>query len=451
MKNITKNKRRLAVNMAVCLALQAGAGFALAQAGPGGEFVSKEDYNQLLKRYEQLEKQMRSVLDKLDKPQTGQPTTPPPAPSGGVSQAAFDDLRKQVEDSKVASQVTLPGTTKFNLGGYGAVGFAYQQHGGDRLFSAQFNPLFLWKLSDRLFFEGELELELQDGDTHAALEQAHLAYLVNDYMTLDAGKFLNPMNSFVERFHMAWVNHLPDHPLAVYDGLLPETFVGAQVRGTVPIGPTKLNYAAFVANAPSLNTQPDADHFADLGTLTFDNFNNVDGQFISGGHVGFLPIPEVEIGYGVMAGNVAPSGQSAAAWIHSVDLNVVKDSQALRGLVRLNTQWVWSRVGSYPYDATLYGGPSPFSFDNNRNGGYAQLSYRPTKWGSACLSRLEPVFRFDLLDQKNTPTGFDERRYTVGLNYWLGPMTVLKAAYQFDHRDGDIAHDALLLQFATGF
>ena len=449
-KNKMKNHRRLAANLAVCLAVQGSAGWALAQAtAGGGEFVSKEEYNQLLKRYEQLEKQMRQVLDKLDKSQPAPSTAPSSAPSGFVSQSAFDDLRKEVEDTKAASQLTVPGTSKFNLGGYGATGFTYQQHGGDRLFAAQFNPLFLWKLSDRLFFEGEMELELEGNDTHAGLEQAHLAYLLNDYMTLDAGKFLNPMDAFVERFHMAWVNHLPDHPLAVYDGLLPETFVGAQVRGAVPIGPTKLNYAAFVGNAPSLVTTPGS--FSDLGTLTFDNFDNVDGQFVAGGHVGFQPIPEVELGYGVMGGNVGPSGQSVSAWMHSVDLNVVKDSQALRGLVRANAQWVWSHIGSFPYDATAFNGVAPFYFDNDRNGGYAQLTYRPTKWGLACLTHLEPVFRFDMLNQKNTPAGFDERRFTLGLNYWLGPMTVFKAAYQFDHRDGDIAHDALLLQFATGF
>src|SRR6185369_10236680 len=112
-------------------------------------------------------------------------------------------------------------------------------------------------------FEGELELELEDGETTTALEQAHLSYLANDYMTFDAGKFLNPMNAFVERFHMAWVNRLPDKPLAVYDGLLPETYVGGQVRGGVPLGETKLNYAGFIANAPSLQTAPA--EFADLG------------------------------------------------------------------------------------------------------------------------------------------------------------------------------------------
>src|SRR2546430_10255108 len=51
------------------------------------------------------------------------------------------------------------------------------------------------------------------------------------------------------------VNKLPDKPLAVYDGLFPESEMGAQLRGVIPIGPTKLEYAAFVANAPGLITE----------------------------------------------------------------------------------------------------------------------------------------------------------------------------------------------------
>ena len=42
-------------------------------------------------------------------------------------------------------------------------------------------------------------------------------------------------------------------------------------------------------------------------------------------------------------------------------------------------------------------------------------------------------------------------RYTLGMNYWFGPMTVLKFAYQFDHNNGGVGHNAWLMQFATGF
>jgi hypothetical protein len=452
MTSTTTNRWGAAIITVFALAYPLSSTRAQTSAGTN-DFVSRQEYNQLLQKYEQLQKQMQTVLDKLDKPQPtapAQPAVPPTAPAGFVSQAAFDDLKKEVEANHTLTRSVIPGSSRLNIAGYGAAGFVYQQNDGDRKFIAQFNPLFLWKLSDKLFFEGEVELELEDGDTHAGLEQAHLAYVANDFVTFDAGKFLNPMDAFVERFHMAWVNRLPDHPLAVYDGLLPETILGAQARGGIPIGSTRLNYSAFAGNAPSLNTDPGQVAYSDLGTLNFDNFDNVDGQFIGGGHIGFQPIPALEIGYGIMGGNVGPSGTSVSALWQSVDLNYVRDSELLRGLIRVNAQWVWSHVGTYPYPASAEEDAGTFWFNNNRNGGYAQITYRPTKWNSPWLAHLEPVFRYDMLNQKQTPSGFDEWRYTLGLNYWLGPMTVLKAAFQFDQRDGDQAHNAILLQFATG-
>lgn len=436
---ITRNK--LAVIAAVGLVWSSTSNVIFGEtADDNSRGVSREEYNQLLKRSEQLEKQMQEVREKMAQPPAAPTGVPAATPTGAVTRAAFDGLKSQVEHLSTIAQTTFPGTNKFLIAGYGAAGFTDQEHGGDRLFEASFNPLLLWKLSDRLLFEGELEFELEENETSTALEQAHLAYLLNDYMTFDAGKFLNPMDAFVERYHMAWVNRLPDKPLAVYDGLLPESLVGAQVRGGIPIESAKLNYAVFVANAPALNT----DTNDDPGTLTFENFDNGDRHFVNGGHVGLRLIPELEIGYGVMAGEVGPSGEpNVKAVLQSVDLSSVMDSRALSGLVRFNAQWVWSRVDPYAFGID--------DFDNNRDGGYAQIAYRPTHLHQPLLSKLEPVFRYDVLNQMETPTGFDEQRNTLGLNYWLTSMTVFKAAYEWDNRDGDTDHNALLLQFATGF
>src|SRR5204863_8600882 len=211
------------------------------------------------------------------------------------SQAATDELRQEIETLKTQVKETFPGTTKFLLAGYGTAGFTARS-GEDPFFDAAFNAIFLWKFSDRLFFEGELEYEFEDGSTTTNLEIAQASYLLNDYMTIGVGRFLNPMDFFVERHHMNWVNKLPDKPLAVYDGLLPESELGAQLRGVIPIGPTKLEYVGFVANAPGLITE--SDDFSEIGMLDFDNDANTGGRVAVGGHLGFIPIPQIEIGYG---------------------------------------------------------------------------------------------------------------------------------------------------------
>src|SRR5262249_51786234 len=139
---------------------------------------------------------------------------------------------------------------------------------------------------------------------------------------------------------------LPDRPLAVHDGLLPETVLGIQMRGGIPAGPTKFEYAVYVANAPKLNTDdPDA-----LGTLDFDNFHNEDGHVAFGGHLGFFPIPELELGYGIQGSKVGPSNSDVDALLHSVDLNYVRDSKLLKGTLAIRAQWVWSHVGRFTYD-----------------------------------------------------------------------------------------------------
>lgn len=72
---------------------------------------------------------------------------------------------------------------------------------------------------------------------------------------------------------------------------------------------------------------------------------------------------------------------------------------------------------------------------------------------NAILKNLEAVFRYDRLNQQGTPTGVDENRYTVGLNYWLAASTVFKVAYEFDRQSGPEAdhHNGVLVQFVTGF
>jgi len=424
------------------------------------KFVSQDDYLKLKQELETVKSQLQELLKRSAAPESDslkaqlEEQKKQAAAQQAESDQALDDMDKKLKEVKAMAKDSFPGSTKMLLSGYGTAGFIHQDHDGSTLFNAAFNPLFLWKLSDRVLFEGELEAELEGNDTSLAPEMAHLSYVMNDYVTVSAGKFLNPMNYFVERQHMGWVNKLPDKPLAVYDGLLPEADVGAQIRGAVPVGSMKLGYAVFAANAPELQADPTSVDATDLGTFQYDNFDNVGNHIAVGGRLGFYPVPELEVGYGFQYADVTPSDSAdkVNSLMQSVDLSYVRDSARLKGIINLKAQWVWSNVDQIPYDPDgTVGGP--FLFDNNRDGGYAQLAYRPSRMDNAYLKNLEPVFRFDMLNQAHTLSGLDETRYTVGLNYWLGQSTVFKAAYQFDEQSGPEAdpHNAVLLQFVAGF
>ena len=437
----------------------------VASSPPPSNYVSREEYDKLKTEHEAMKTEHEAMKQELEALKTAVRQMAngivPAAPAEGPTRAApegkqvvsapssqaVDELRQEVDTLKTQVKETFPGTTKFLLAGYGTAGFTARS-GEDPFFDAAFNALFLWKLTDRLFFEGEMELEFEDEATTINLEVAQASYLLNDYMTIGVGRFLNPMDFFVERQHMNWVNKLPDKPLAVYDGLLPESILGAQLRGVVPIGPTKLEYAAFVANAPGLITTPDDT----LGMLDFDNDANVGGHVAVGGHVGFIPIPQIEVGYGIQRSKVGPRDDAVEAILQSADFNFVSDSPMLKGLINFRAQWVWSHVGHLIYDFDETGIPGSITFNNNRNGGYVQLAYRPTRIDNDIIKNFEPVFRYDRLNQLHTPVGFDEQRWTLGLNYWLTPSTVIKAAYEFDDKNGGARdQDAFMMQMAVGF
>ncbi len=218
------------------------------------DYVSRGEYDKLKTEHEAMKQELDALKATVQQMTARAAQAPAEAAPGKAvsegkqvvapapSEAATEELRQEVETLKTQVKETFPGTTKFLLAGYGTAGFTARS-GEDPFFDAAFNALFLWKMTDRLFFEGEMELEFEDEATTINLEVAQASYLLNDYITIGVGRFLNPMNFFVERQHMNWVNKLPDKPLAVYDGLFPESELGGQLRGVIPIGPTKLEYA----------------------------------------------------------------------------------------------------------------------------------------------------------------------------------------------------------------
>ena len=406
------------------------------------QYVSREEYEKLKSEFEAFKKEMR---------QTRTTVTPDSA-----TQEQFDYLEAELEIVRALAQTSQAGSTRFLVTGYATTGFT-DRDGSNSTFSAGFNPIFLWELNDRLLSETELELELTSGDhggeTETELEYAHASYLVNDSVTVGAGKFLTPFGIFGERLHPAWINKLPDAPLAFsHDGLAPMASIGAYVRGGVPVGDSmKGNYAFYLSNGPTLNIGDDEPEEA--GFLHFNNNSDSDNNKAFGGRVGLLPIPELEIGYSFQYSKVQPDDFTAVdVVLHAVDVSYVRDSDELGGVIDVRFEWVWSDVDDATYDADGSLGFGPTRFNNSREGGYVQVAYRPSKSGNKVIKKLEGVVRYDWLDNPDdAPESFDEQRYTFGLNYWLTPSTVLKAAYQMDDKDGAEDTDAFLIQAAIGF
>lgn len=431
----------------VGLALCSGA--ALGQGQPPGESpVSRAEYEALKKDFEALRSEMAALREER---KAAQRTAHPEAAAQEPTSLELERLRLRQDMVEQTLLEARYGESNFHFSGFAFTRFTNVE-GSDSSFTAVVAPIILWELSDRLLFETEIEfgLETEDGEgkTEVELEYAHASYILNDYVTLGAGKFLTPFGIFGERLHPAWINKLPDGPLAFgHGGLVPMSSLGAYARGGFPIGEATGNYAFYVSNGPSLVTEGH-----DVGGLNFENFDDINNNKAFGGRVGFLPLPEVEVGYSFQFADVTPSGfdQQADALLQSIDLSYVTESDLLGGLIDLRFEWVLSDVDDVTFVDEHDG--EEFTFNNERNGGYVQLAFRPTKSDLKLLRDMEFVGRYGWLDlPSGAEESFDQDRWTLGVNYWLNPSTVLKIAFEHTQVDGGNDFDAAKAMFAIGF
>jgi hypothetical protein len=428
-----------AVSLGLALLALAAPARLSAQAG---DTVTRAEYDALLREV----KDLKSRLGSTEKAQTEQKQE---------ADVSAEEFEKELRATKSLLANVQPGASRFLLAGYGYGGFESFK-GEDSTFKSALAPIFLWRLNNKLLFEAEPEFELEGRETEVNLEYANLSYILNDYVTLKAGKFLTPFGIFTERLHAAWINKLPDAPLVFREegGLVPISSTGFQASGNIPFGDSNLVYALYLSNGPRVNSG--ADEPEEVGLLHFDSNTDGNNNKAIGGRIGWRAFGGLELGYSFKNARVDVPNGTRDALLQGVDLTYVRDSQTLRGVLDLRGEWVWSRVSRATYDPTGAAGFGPLSFDNRRRGGYLQAAYRPSKLGAEWVHNLEFVARRDLLLQpEGPPESTDERRWTFGVNYWLGSSTALKAAYDFGRRTekGDPSESTrgVRLQAVMGF
>lgn len=413
--------------------------------------VSRQEYESLKRDFEAMKAKMQEMQE---------PSLDLPARREGNrdeqtwmevrrSQLRLDAIEHELETIKASE-------SNFHLAGFGFTRFM-DVEGADSTFSAQFVPIILWEINDRLFFESEFEFELESehghGETHIELEYAHGSYIINDYVTFGAGKFLTPFGVFTERLHPQWINKLPNMPLAfAHDGLAPFSSVGMYLRGGFAVKNSKLNYAFYLSNGPALNTEEEEE----AGLLEFENFDDINNNKAIGGRIGFLPIPALEIGYSFNFSGVNATGDevgSVDALIQGIDVSYTRQVDALLGMIDLRFEYVMSDVDDVIYDPDGDEGFGPLTYDNKRDGFYVQAAYRPTLCAIKFLRDVEFVGRYEELDvPSGAPDGqHDHDRWTVGVNYYLSSNSMFKVAYQSTEVAGAGSTDAFMAMFVIGF
>ncbi len=344
-------------------------------------------------------------------------------------------------------------TNESPLSIYGALSAQYEDF-QDRPAEFQFGefaPLFLLELNDWILLETELEFGLEEIEVGFA--QAD--FIVNDWLTVVAGRFLAPIGFFNERLHTTWINKLPDNPL-MFRQVSPADYSvnGLQARGAFYLGasPVKAEYAFFATNGLGIDEDvPDPSALANLGELqeTVDEIN-ADKAF--GGRIGFW-VPETGFNMG------------ASALFNGAYTPDASDDINLWGIDAGYHQGNWDlrfELAQMRQEADTFLG-------NNirRTGMYAQAAYRPYDACNWCLQNTEYVLRYSLarfkgidpadLEPDEFPTlvdlPVDRDQYTLGINYYLYPSLVVKFAYEINHELGDVdfRDNVFWTQLAWGF
>jgi hypothetical protein len=354
----------------------------------------------------------------------------------------------------------------FVLSGYGTAGWIDDRAASNGFFT-NVNPILLFRMTDRLFAESEIEFEFDDGATNAVLEYASVHYLANDRLTITGGKFLVPFGVFAQRVHPSWINRFNSLPplygghggVAGVEPLLPVlSDIGAMVSFVAPLGAVgrSVTVAAFLTNGPeparghgaeadpvepeaaALRSEEEAHGRPELAFGATGTDNN--GTKMVGGRLGLVLAPTFEVDVSALWSRYG-RGEETGAPLPFVGVNLAAEYRPSPRL-ELRSEWMWLRIDVEAIeDGVGHVETIP------QVGGYVQAAYRAGPW--------EPVTRLALVDQRQGRGNDRLTQYGLGLNYWLSPSVALMAAVEINRDallDGaDLKNDRVLLHWAFGF
>lgn len=367
--------------------------------------------------------------------------------SGGVDRDYVDD---RIEDFERAPD------TRLFMSGYGSATYSDEENSPSS-FDTRFNPIFHYRLLDKLHANAEFEVTLEDDNVEFGLEFGTIDYIVNDWLILTGGKFFLPFNVFGEKLHPDWVNKMASFP-PIYGGhggglgFLPLlNDVGVKASGGTKLWDesSKVNYALYVSNGMTnpMDEHAEEDEHGDehaeassseLLEFSTSNFPDDNDNKAVGGRVGFLPVPNVELGVSYMNSELRRTDEFPGA---DLDFWGSDFWWQWRGL-ELRGEWAQISRDVSGEDADEWGY-------------WAQVAYRlnhqfpETSGWRGFLGRLEPVVRFG---ERRGLKATEGEQLALGLNYWLFPSVPLKLTYELNEESfEESVGNRFFAQFAYGF
>src|SRR5205814_6186100 len=132
------------LHLAATILFCAAAVTATAQQSPPGDpkYVTREEYEKVVRRLD-------TVTTELEQVKSQQSASLNVNASAKDTDAALEEVRQTVHDIQDQLHGVQPGTHQFLVTGFGFAMFE-DHRGSPSTFSAGVNPLFLWKITDRL-------------------------------------------------------------------------------------------------------------------------------------------------------------------------------------------------------------------------------------------------------------------------------------------------------------
>jgi hypothetical protein len=280
----------------------------------------------------------------------------------------------------------------------GAIAFLSSTNKGTTSFDPTIMPLVVMPITHRFLFETRDSLlesvnQRSGGQSYQTRLNENVLYLqmdcfATDHVTVVAGKFLTPFNTYNERLGPIWIGNFQDGPLIFPIGNNGSTGTGGELRGSAYSSPKmSIDYASYLA-----------------ANVTAQQFKSSQA---AGGRVGvYLPALRLEIGgsYGHMFAGTHRDASGFYVWWQPGGGPVSIRSEYAHGV---HSQGYWIETG---YRLSQFNGPDSF------------------------IGRFEPLFRMQQTF-RNSPDATDglpsadTQRADFGLDYFLPHEIRINTSY----------------------
>lgn len=340
-----------------------------------------------------------------------------------------------------------PGQNKFVVLGNAEATYTHSSTEGG-FGDVNFKPIFLWRISDKLFAEAEIEIETGDGNVNVGLEYANMCYIVNPYLIIHAGRFLPKFGAYRGRMGEGFINRFAGDPTGFGDGgigAMNETGIGAQ--GGLPFGNVRVAYDFYISNGPQLLTDP-----VNAGQFEYEAYTANNKYSAVGGRIAVLPFQSssLEVGYSFQSksktGDAGTTYQNVGVFMQAIDLNFFHNIPAIQSMLRIIGEVKFQNVGNAIYkDAN----GNDFSYTNSPTAYYTCASIRPSHVENKFFRNLELAGRYSHFTRPaGAPWGgSDVSQFETALDYWLKWNCLVKFCYVTQKNNPSLFSS----QFVLGF